>query len=178
MFLTIGAFTVFGSGQLLDGNSVEFSNKLLAVFTSNLGSWSYWILAIAAFGTIYGTLIVSMDAFARSFVLGMSTLFDAKSDNMKENSATRYYTIILIIITVSGFLLSTRFPGGMIRILEIATICIFLMAPIIAFLNVKLIRNPAIPATHRPGKMMFILAVTGLLSGRAFTSFYLFTLIK
>ncbi|MEO0338155.1 MAG: Nramp family divalent metal transporter, partial [Bacteroidota bacterium] len=70
MFLVIGAFTVYGSGQLLEGNATQFSNKLLHVFTSNLGQWSYPVLAIAAFGTIYGTLIAVMDAFPRTFVRG------------------------------------------------------------------------------------------------------------
>ena len=69
MFLIIGSFTVYGSGQLLEGNSTQFSNKLLNVFTANLGEWSYLIIAVAAFGTIYGTLITAWDAFARSFSL-------------------------------------------------------------------------------------------------------------
>ncbi|MDH4295546.1 MAG: hypothetical protein OEV74_04640 [Cyclobacteriaceae bacterium] len=67
MFLTIGAFTVYGSGQLLEGNSTEFSEKLMAVFTTHLGAWSYPIIALAAFGTIYGTLIATWDAFAQEF---------------------------------------------------------------------------------------------------------------
>jgi len=74
MFLTIGAFTIYGSGELLEGNATQFSNKLLNVFTTNLGQWSYWIIAVAAFGTIYGTLITILDAFTRSFVRGLLAL--------------------------------------------------------------------------------------------------------
>jgi len=54
--------------KLLEGNSTQFTNKLLGIFTTNLGDWSYWIIAIAALGTIYGTLITVLDAFTRSFV--------------------------------------------------------------------------------------------------------------
>ena len=32
-------------GQVLDGNATQFANKLLAVFTSNLGEWSYYPIA-------------------------------------------------------------------------------------------------------------------------------------
>jgi Mn2+/Fe2+ NRAMP family transporter len=177
MFLTIGAFTVFGSGQLLDGSSVEFSRKLLQVFTMNLGPWSYWIMAVAAFGTIYGTLIVSMDAFTRSFMLGTTVLLKSKNDIEEVNNSHKFYVILLITIAIGGYLLFAQFPGGMIRILEAATICIFALAPIIAFLNLRLIKSSVIPITHRPNKFMFILAYIGLISGIVFTLFYLYTLI-
>ena len=74
MFLTIGAYTVYGSGQLLEGNPTQFSTKLLGVFSANLGSWAYWFIAIAALGTIYGTLITVMDAFTRSLLRGIVVL--------------------------------------------------------------------------------------------------------
>lgn len=74
MFMTIGALTVFGTGKVLDGNATQFTNKLIQVFVSNLGGWSYYVIAIAAFGTIYGTLITVLDAFPRCFVRGLRIL--------------------------------------------------------------------------------------------------------
>ena len=88
MFLTIGAFTVYGSGQLLEGNSTQFSNKLLGVFTTHLGSWSYLVIALAAFGTIYGTLITVWDAFARSFVRGVQVMRFEKSKRTRNNKTS------------------------------------------------------------------------------------------
>jgi len=82
MFMTIGAYTVYGTGTVLDGNATQFSNKLLNVFTQNLGDWSYYIIAIAAFGTIYGTLITVLDAFPRCFVRGLRIL---KFDILEKN---------------------------------------------------------------------------------------------
>ena len=177
MFLTIGAFTVFGSGQLLNGNSVEFSSKLLNIFSSKSGVWSYVILSIAAFGTIYGTLIVSMDAFSRSFVLGLQTLRNS-SDNHSENQFTSYYRATILLIAGGGFLLFKQFPGSMINILEAATICIFLTSPIIAFLNFKLIKHPSIPTSHQPKTWLIVLSIIGLITGIIFTLFYLYDLVK
>jgi Mn2+/Fe2+ NRAMP family transporter len=177
MFMIIGAFTVFGSGQLLEGNSIQFSNRLLEVFTANLGTWSYAIMAIAAFGTIYGTLIVSMDAFARSFVLGTAALMKSHDTNERENNFNKYYRIILVLIASGAFLLFNQFPEGMITLLEAATICIFIVAPVIAFLNLRLIKSKAMPETHKPSKGLLILAYAGLLAGISFTGFYLYDLI-
>ncbi|MBT8221454.1 MAG: divalent metal cation transporter, partial [Bacteroidia bacterium] len=54
MFLVIGAFSAYGSGQLFDNGATKFSNQLLVILTENIGQWSYLFVAIAAFGTIYG----------------------------------------------------------------------------------------------------------------------------
>ena len=92
MFLTIGAFTVYGSGQLLEGNSTQFSNRLLAVFTAHTGEWSHYIIALAAFGAIYGTLITAWDAFARSW--GRSLLIYQNKTKFQLQLLKRYYNVI------------------------------------------------------------------------------------
>ncbi|MEZ5038486.1 MAG: hypothetical protein R2828_01280 [Saprospiraceae bacterium] len=178
MFLTIGAFTVYGSGELLDGNATQFSNKLLKVFTSNLGQWSYWVIALAAFGTIYGTLITVMDAFTRSFIRGIQVLKFAKieNDDTQKRFLERNYNIFLPVIALGGFLLFYFSAASMLKVLEMATITAFLTAPIIAVLNLRAIQSDAVPVTHRPSKLMLGLAYLGLVAMLAFSVYYLLDL--
>ena len=178
MFLTIGAFTVYGSGQLLKGNSTQFTTKLLGVFTTNLGAWSYWIIAIAALGTIYGTLITVLDAFTRSFVRGILVLGKtAINEKEKQAALTKYYKILLPIIAIGGFCLFYFSAASMVKILEFATIIGFLTAPIIAFLNIRAITSDAIPVAYRPSKAMIGLAYLGLVASLLFAFYYLSTLV-
>lgn len=178
MFLTIGAFSVYGSGQTLTGNSTQFSNKLLAIFTTNIGEWSYPILAIAAFGTIYGTLITAWDAFARSFVRGLQVFkFDEIAHNEEQTAfLQKNYNIFLPIIGLGGFALFYFSAASMIQILTMATSVAFITAPIIAFLNLKSIQSADIPASHRPPQSLIILAYIGLVAMLAFAAYYLFDL--
>lgn len=180
MFLMIGAFTVYGSGQLLEGNSTEFSEKLMSVFTTHLGAWSYPIIALAAFGTIYGTFIATWDAFTRSFVRGLQIFKFERLENNEEQQRflNRAYNILLPLIGLGGFLLFYQFTGGMIRILEAASIIVFIMAPIIAVLNLRAITHKTIPASHRPSKGMLLLAYAGLILMIAFSIFYLLDLLS
>jgi Mn2+/Fe2+ NRAMP family transporter len=179
MFVVIGAFTVYGSGQLLEGDAVTFTAKLLEVFTTNLGEWSYYVVAVAAFGTIYGTFIAAWDAFARGFVRGMQVFnFETIEDNKEQQHfLSRYYNIILISIGVGGYLLYYLFTGGMVKILEAATVTLFLTTPIIAFLNLRAITGKNIPDTHKPSKGLLLLAYLGLLMMIVFTIYYLWSLI-
>lgn len=176
LFMTIGAFTVYGSGHLLEGNATQFSNKLLAVFTANLGQWIYPVLALAAFGTIYGTLITIMDAFPRCFIRGLRVLrYKHFEDNTAQQAfLDRGYRIGLVTVALGGFLLFYFSAASMIKILEWATVISFITAPIIAFINLRAIQSEAIPASHRPPTWMIILAYLGLLAMLGFAAYYVF----
>lgn len=177
MFLIIGAYTVFGSGVTLEGNATAFSNQLLGIFTTNLGEWSYFIFAVSAFGTIYGTLITVMDAFPRCFVRGLRVLkYTDVQDNPEQNSfLERNYKISLVAVGLGGFALFYFSAASMIQLLEVVTIISFLTSPIIAFLNLRAIQSDAVPEAYRPAKGMIWLAYTGLLALLAFSVYYLIT---
>ena len=179
MFLTIGAYTVFGTGQLLAGNTTQFSQKLLEVFTTNLGQWSYWVIAIAAFGTIYGTLITVLDAFTRSFVISLHELINKPmSEADKNKTLHRNYKILLPIVGIGSFLLFYLSAASMIKILEFATILGFLTSPIIAFLNLRAITSDVVPKHLRPKTGLTYLAYIGLMAIVLFAVFYLYSLVE
>jgi Mn2+/Fe2+ NRAMP family transporter len=178
MFLTIGAFTVYGSGQLLEGNATQFSNKLIGIFTSNLGEWSYWVIAVAAVGTIYGTLITVMDAYARSYSRGVLMLkTKGISQEEQQNYLNKTYKVVLPTIGLGGFLLFNYSATSMVQILEFATIVGFLTAPIIAFLNIKAIKSPDVAEEFRPSSRMLYFAYMGLVASVLFAVYYLFSLL-
>ncbi len=179
MFVTIGAFSVFGSGQLLQGSPAEFCVNLMKIFTKNLGDWIYPFLALAAFGTIYGTLIAAMDAFTRCFVRGLRTFKfqEISKEQSQQDFLQRYYNILLPLIGVGGFLFFNLFVGGMIQALELATIIAFLGAPVIAFLNLRAVQSDNIAATHRPSKNLIRLAYFGLTVMVLFDLYYILNVL-
>ncbi|MBX2815749.1 MAG: Nramp family divalent metal transporter [Saprospiraceae bacterium] len=180
MFLAIGTYTVYGSGQLLEGSSGEFTQRLLSIFTEQLGEWTYPIISLAAFATIYGTLITAWDAFARGCSRSLSWLdlisFDDEDD--RQRFWDRSYLYTLSIIGVGAYLLFSSFTGGMIAILEVATIISFLMGPIISFLNLRAINSAEVPPAFRPSKRMNYLAYLFLSLFAAFAIYYVFHLVQ
>lgn len=178
IFMTIGAYTIFGTGQLLDGNTTQFSNKLLSIFTANLGSWVYPFLAIAAFGTIYGTLVTILDAFPRCFVRGYRALkFDViqEENQLQAQFLKSSYRICLVTVGIGGFLLFYFSAASMIKILELATILSFLTAPILAFLNLRAIQSSSIEQAFRPSRGLIIYSYFGLVIMLSFALYYLTT---
>tara|TARA_Y100000385_G_C13098362_1_gene642792 strand:+ start:1975 stop:3252 length:1278 start_codon:yes stop_codon:yes gene_type:complete len=179
MFALIGSFTVFGSGNLLEGSSTDISNQLLQIFVTNVGAWSYPIIVIAAFGTIYGTLITAWDAFARGFIRSIRALkfSTIERNEEQEQFLSKYYPITMIIIGIGGFLLFILSQSNMIKMLEGATIFSFVAGPVIAYLNLKSIQGEDIPEDHKPPQWMVVLSWIGIVLMLAFAAYYIFTLI-
>ena len=179
MFALIGSFTVFGSGNLLEGSSTDISNQLLQIFVTNIGSWSYPIIVIAAFGTIYGTLVTAWDAFARGFIRSLRALIfsSIEKNQEQEDFLSKYYKVTMITIGIGGFLLFILSQTNMIKMLEGATIFSFVAGPIIAYLNLKSVQSDDVPLEDRPPRWMIILAWAGIVLMVAFAAYYLYTLI-
>ena len=180
MFLTIGAFTSFGTGTVLDGNATQFTNKLLGLFTTHLGTWSYYVIAIAAFGTIYGTLITILDAFPRCFVRGLRVLVypDIENNDKQSKFLNDSYRLTLICVGLGGSSLFYFSAASMVKLLDTVTVISFILAPIIAFLNLRAIQSDAVQASFRPSKKMLFIAYVGLVAMIGFSGYYVITLIK
>jgi len=174
MFLSIGALSVFGTGLTLSGNSVEFSTQLLNIFSSSLGTWSYWAFGIAAFITIYGTLIVVVDAFARSLLECLEVLTFSSNQKRKRNlNSERNLNLVICIISLGSFFLFYYFASSMISMLEFATTLAFICAPFIAFLNFKCIMSPSLSKELKLPQWLKVLAFIGLIFLIFFAIYYL-----
>ena len=175
MFVIVGAYVIYGTGERLEGNSTEFSIALLDVFTQKLGKWIYPVMAVAAFGTIYGTLVSVMDGLTRGFISGIQEI--RKKPGML-NQEKNLYPTVLFASALGGFLMLTFFRGGMIRILDVVTILVFLTAPIIGFLNLRVIQSEEIPESFRPGALLIYLAYIGNVAMLITAIYYILDLMK
>lgn len=175
IFLIIGAFTIYGTGEQLGDGTTEFSKNLLHTISDNLGSWAFPIIAVAAFGTIYGTLITVLDAFSRCVTQGFRALkFDVIADSAEQKSfAKRIFPAVLIIQSLGGFALFYFSTSSMITMLEWATIISFLIAPILGVLNLRVILKLQRETDHQVPKYLLYLAYIGLVAMVGFTIYYL-----
>lgn len=164
MFALMGAYVVYGSGQRLEGSSTDFSISLLEIFTRRVGAWLYPILAIAAFGTIYGTLVSIMDGFARGFISGIQSL---------TSKGVLPMLPVLVLQALGAFLMLAYFQGGMVKILDLVTILVFLTAPVIGILNLRVIQSAEVPPSFRPGHTLTFLAYVGNVAMVVIAIYYL-----
>jgi Mn2+/Fe2+ NRAMP family transporter len=170
-FVALGAFVMFGSGKELSANGVDFAGQLIEMYTSSLGSWAYWIIAIAALTTMFSTTITVLDAYPRVMQPTSEILFPALKP--KTQKSTFPYTIWMMITIVGTLALLIYFGQTMRFMVDLATTISFVSAPVLAILNYKAVTHSHFPEHAKPKKLMIIYAWTGMLFLSFFSLFYL-----
>ena len=170
-FLTLGAYVLYGSGQELSGSGVAFADQLIHMYTDNIGSWSYYFIAIAALTTMFSTTLTVLDAYHR-VMKPLTKIFIPKVKTFK--TAIDWETWIWMIIVVAGALvLMSALSSSMRVMVDIATTLSFVTAPILAILNFKVVTDKHMPTESRPNRWLQIYAWVGIIFLTGFTVFYI-----
>ncbi len=167
-FIALGALVMYGTGTGFPASGVAFANQLILLYTQSIGQWAYSIIALAALATMFSTTLTVMDAYPRVLTPTMELLFPAQS------LSTRYWNIIWTAVLIGGTMLVLLYFTGQMRVLvDVATTLSFLTAPVLGYLNLKVVSSPAMPDTNKPGKFLRILSWVGILCLSAFAAAFL-----
>ncbi|MCB9256647.1 MAG: divalent metal cation transporter [Chitinophagales bacterium] len=170
-FLSLGAYLVFSTGKMMPDGNVPFAAEVIHLFTQNFGKWSYYIIALAAFAIMFSTSIGVLDGYARALNRSLSILGKAPS---KERIS---YSLFLFFTCLGALAVIIFFNNNFAALVNFATILSFLIAPIIAVLNYKLVISSDLSKAQQPGTFMKIWTYLGIILLSAFSIFYLYTLI-
>ena len=143
----------------------DFSSQLISMYTSSLGDWSFYIIAIAAFTTMFSTSLTTLDASPRAM--------KKTSDLIFNNKNTTGYLFWILILTSGTLIIFFFFQSEMGLLVKIATILSFLTAPFYAIINYRLITSKYTPKKWRPSIKLHILSCLGILFLIGFSIWYL-----
>ncbi len=164
LFLVIGCMTLYGTGAELSGNAVTFADQVVSLFTSHIGSWAYFLIAIAAFATMFSTCMTAHDAVSRVSLDIISKLYPSNSFFSKNYS----FAIMVIFLASVNWMVISFFGANMATLVALATFVSFVMAPIVGWMNLKTVTGNDIKNEHKPNKALKLLAYIGM----AFLAFF------
>lgn len=168
IFLSLGAMVMYGSGTELSNSSPVFAGQIISMYTASIGEWSYLIIAAAAFSTMFSTTITVLDGYGRTMT---------RITKLLRGSEPRHNYYFWIIITgIGGFLVISQFLNDLKSLVDLATIVSFVIAPLAAFLNYKVIFSKEVDEILRPKRWLKWLALAGLVFLSAFTLVYFYIL--
>jgi len=167
-FVSLGAIVMFNSGETFSGSAVLFSQQLITLYTKNLGSGMYIVIAAAAFTTMFSTTITTLDASPRA----MTKTFDLLTNKSYKNM----YWFWIGFLAIGTITILIFFMSEMGVLIKIATILSFLTAPFFAIINYILISGKHTPKQWRPSIQLKILSWFGILFLIGFSIWYLFSL--
>ena len=169
-FLSLGALVMHGTGQELSEKGSVFAGQLINMYTSSIGQWAYWVIAIAAITTMFSTTLTCLDAYPRILIPTTEILFPAIKRRLPDH---RYlYWFWILIVTAGALVLLEFFVSSMRFMVDLATTLSFLTAPALAIMNYKVVTDKHMPLEDRPGRAMRIYSWAGMIFLTAFTLFY------
>lgn len=172
-FLSLGALVMYGSGESFSSNGTAFAGQLISLFTSSLGTWSYAFIAIAALTTMSSTTLTCLDAYPRVLKPATELLFPKLKKNDSDNWNWLSWFWLGILLTGTMLIISF-FLKGMSFLVDIATTLSFLTAPILGYLNLRVVTGKNVPLEHQPKKWLRVLSWIGLTVLSGFSVYYIF----
>ncbi|PCJ91969.1 MAG: NRAMP family protein [Flavobacteriaceae bacterium] len=172
-FLIIGWMTLYGTNTEISGNAVVFANQLVTLFTSSIGKWAYIFIAVAAFATMFSTCMTVHDAVTRISIDILKHLFPNGTTYTKK----KYYSIGIIALASINFIVISVFGANMGELVALATFISFVFAPIIGYMNLKVVMSNDLPEHTRPNKRLQLLTYLGIIFLSFFAIYYCWMLL-
>ena len=169
-FLGLGTLVFFGSGDSLPNNNSLFAHKIVTMFANTIGQWSYIIIAASAFSVMFGTILAVFDGYSRSFQKIIHLLRNNESDDSRKS-----YVGIVCILAIGSILIIMQFGDKLKELVDFATTLSFLVAPIIAILNHKLVIGKFLPKNSQPSVWIKGLSMSGIVFLTGFALFFIYT---
>jgi Mn2+/Fe2+ NRAMP family transporter len=168
-FVGLGATTIYGSGIQLEASGGKFAKQLIEIYTNSLGNWAYYIIAIAAFTTMFSTTLTCLDAFPRVLSPTTEMLVGSK----KPNNQSLYWVWILIVVIGTVIILSL-YLTNMKAMVDFATKIAFVTSPIFAILNYLVIHGKTMPEENKPKLLLKLLSWVGIIYLIGFSIYFLY----
>lgn len=162
MFVTLGAFIFYGSGNELPNNNALFANEVVSLYTGTIGNWSYIIIAASAFTVMFGTIIAVFDGYSRSLQRTMELIFTKKEEKIRTKSRT-LYVLFLLVISAGSLVVIFQFESNLKELVDFATVLSFAIAPVIAVFNFRLVTGKFLDKDSQPSMLLKILSFAGII---------------
>lgn len=169
VFLGLGALVMYGTGEVPAQQGPAFANQFVSLYTNTLGGWSYLFISAAAFSCMFSTALTVFDGYTRAVHSTICTVFKRKKSARED----KFYWILMIsffavTLVITGLLMPT-----MVSLLDFATIVAFLTAPILAFINYRVVIADFMPSGAKPPRWLRLLSILGVIFLTGFSLLYI-----
>lgn len=174
-FLALGALVMYGSGEDYASSGAVFADQLIGLYIESLGDWSYTIIIICAFTTMFSTTLTVTDAYPRVSRRILKVLLP---DSFEKQNDIKIYRILLIIIPLLSLGVLYFLGDSFTLMIDLATTLSFLGAPVLAYINYKLITADHMPEVCQPKPWLKWLSWSGMIFLTGFALLYLYWIIR
>lgn len=156
-FVALGKLIMFGSGETFSGGGIAFSNQLVTLYSANIGEWSRPLILTAAFFTMFSTTMTCVDGYPRSLAACCTLISRSPKDGFG-----RIHRFWIVLSVAVASLIVLVFVRNLLQLLSFAAVVSFVTSPVLAYINLKVMKGANVPHRDRPGPFLTLLSWTGL----------------
>lgn len=153
-FLVMGTALLFGADVELSANSAGFAAQLVTLFAEAVGGWVRPVIGIAALAVMFSTVLAVVDGFPRVYANVIKRLFGLGMDEQ------RLYVFCLLGQAAVALVLLLAFLASFGAFIDFATTAGFVAAPVIAYLNHRVIHT--LKGEGRPPRWLGLWSAAGV----------------
>lgn len=162
-FLILGAGVMYQSGETFSDSGAVFSTQLIDMFAETLGAWSRPVILLTAITAMCSTMLAIVDGYPRVIdrLIKAVTSGDPAVSAASRPSGPYWASMVGVAGLTVVFL--WLFVGSLTRMVDFVTTVAFLTAPVLGYLNLRVMTSPQVPTEHQPGPVMRAFAYSGLI---------------
>jgi len=160
-FLTLGAGVMYQSGETFNSQGAAFSVQLVDLYARTLGPWTRPLVFVAVVTTMFSTVLTVVDGFPRAIERALRVIATGGPVTGQSDEGPIYWWAI-IVLGVLTVLVLRHFLGSLTAMIDFATIVSFLTAPVLGYLNLRVVTGPDFPQAARPGRVLLAVSYLGL----------------
>jgi Mn2+/Fe2+ NRAMP family transporter len=151
-FLFLGAAVLHDSGHEIPASAPAFAALLVDVYATALGDWARPVILAAAFTTMISTTLSVSDGFPRALQGAVSRLRGPETPG--EDVDRTLYFAFLGLLMLGGLAIIHAFTANLKALVDVATTVSFVVAPILAVMNLVAITSDDVPAELKPPRWL------------------------
>lgn len=163
-FMSLGALIMHGQKEAFSSSAIAFAGQLIALYIHALGKWAKLPISIAAFTTMFSTTLTVTDAYPRV----LEHVWNLKT----KNASKRIYFLSMALLIAGSLAILLFWKSGIKTLVDFATMVSFLLAPILAWMNLKVVRQEELGSAKLQGSGL-VFAYLGLIFLSGFSLIYL-----
>lgn len=174
-FVVLGAYIFFGSNEPLPDNNALFANKVVGLYTETIGNWSYMIISTSAFSIMFGTIVAVFDGYSRVIQRTVHLLRTNAETPQADPKFRPTYVILLATLAIGSLIVLIPFGNKLKDLVDFATAVSFLIAPVIAIFNYRLVSAKYLSKEGEPPPWLKGLGIAGIVFLIGFAVFFIIT---
>lgn len=176
-FVLLGTGVMHNSGIEFEASAAGFAAQLIGLYKQSLGDWSGPLIGVVAVAVMFSTVLAGLDGYPRAAVSLFNIYKERDSTEAESRSLSidkTVYTSTVLVLVLGSIVILYLFVTSLKLVIDVASTILFLFAPIIAWLNHRVMSGPNIPSFARPGRGLMALSVVGVIWMTAFSVYFLY----